>query len=76
MCQICCLQNVSIKFYRVGTPPVLRGTKKPSTNKVKRSIRVFQSQICRQQVVTPIASCIFVHAKKFLFENINPREMR
>ena len=73
MCQICCLQNVSIKFDRVGGLPVLRSTKNPSTSRFKRRIRVFQSQIYRQQVVTRAASCFFVHGKEKFFWKHYPK---
>ena len=67
MFQICCLQYVSTKFDRVGGPPVLRSTKKPSTSRFKIKIRVFQSQIYKQQVVTWTTTCFFMHGKEKVF---------
>ena len=57
--------------------PYITEHQKPSTCRVKKRVRVFQSQICRQQVVTR-TSAVFLclEKKKDFFEKITPREMR
>ena len=48
----------------------------PSTSRFKRKIRVFQSQIHReQQVVTWTAGCFFLHGKEKVFLNKLPKKL-
>ena len=61
-------------FIEWGSPCITEH-QKPSTSRVKRRVRVFQSQVCRQQVVmrTSAVFCAW-KGKKFFLKKLPPEK--